>query len=55
MNGVRVDLREGTLLLIKRGDQHEIRNTGRTRLRTVNIYVPPAYTNSGETRPAERS
>ena len=29
-------------MLIEHGDEHEIRNTGRTLLRTLNIYVPPA-------------
>jgi oxalate decarboxylase/phosphoglucose isomerase-like protein (cupin superfamily) len=28
--------------LIERGDQHEIRNTGKEPLRTVNVYVPAA-------------
>ena len=44
-------LRAGTLLLIERGTTHEIRNTGRTPLRTLNLYVPPAYTASGEPLP----
>jgi mannose-6-phosphate isomerase-like protein (cupin superfamily) len=44
-------LRAGTLLLIERGTTHEIRNTGRTRLETLNVYVPPAYTTSGNERP----
>lgn len=41
-------LRAGTLVLIEHGDRHEIRNTGRTSLKTLNLYVPPAYTPSGE-------
>jgi len=48
VNGERVELREGTLVLIQRGDAHEIRNTGRVPLRTVNVYVPPAYSAAGE-------
>ena len=44
-------LRAGTLLLIERGTTHEIRNTGRTPLRTLNLYGPPAYTASGEPLP----
>src|ERR1051326_4732513 len=44
VNRRRYALKAGTLLLIERGDRHEIRNTGRTPLRTVNFYVPPAYT-----------
>ena len=30
------------LVFIARGERHEIRNTGRTLLRTLNFYVPPA-------------
>lgn len=44
-------LRAGTLVLIERGVTHEIRNTGRTPLRTFNLYVPPAYTPSGNSLP----
>jgi hypothetical protein len=40
------------LLLIERGDKHEIECTGQAQLRTVNIYVPPAYTKSGSERAA---
>jgi mannose-6-phosphate isomerase-like protein (cupin superfamily) len=40
-------LRPGTLLLIARGTRHEVRNTGRAPLRTLNIYVPPAYRSDG--------
>src|SRR5262249_9751128 len=47
-NGERIELREGTLVLIQRGDAHEIRNTGRVPLRTVTVYVPPAYSAAGE-------
>jgi len=43
VNERRRRLRAGTLLLIERGDRHEIRNTGRALLRTLNVYVPPAY------------
>ena len=54
VNGKRHRLRAGSLLLIERGDTHEIRNTGRTPLRTLNVYVPPAYTASGEELPRGR-
>jgi mannose-6-phosphate isomerase-like protein (cupin superfamily) len=50
----RVKLRTGSIVLIERGDRHEIRNTGRTPLRTLNIYVPPAYTRSGDELPRGR-
>ena len=55
VNGERVELREGTLVLIERGDRHEIRNTGDTPLKTLNVYVPPAYTDQGEELPAGRA
>ncbi len=54
VNGQRVRLKAGSLVLIERGDRHEIRNTGRTLLKTLNIYVPPAYTKSEEELPAAR-
>jgi hypothetical protein len=31
---------------------HEIKNTGRDKLVTLNFYVPPAYTAGGEELPA---
>ena len=48
VNGRTVRLSAGSLLLIERGDTHEIRNTGRGQLQTVNFYVPPAYGPHGE-------
>lgn len=48
VNGKRIPLRAGTLLLIERRDRHEVKNTGHARLRTLNVYVPPAYTRGGE-------
>jgi len=48
-------LRRGSLLLIDRGRPHEIRNTGRTPLKTLNLYVPPAYRADGEELPRGRS
>lgn len=53
--GRRIELRTGTLLLIQRGETHEIRNTGDEPLKTVNLYVPPAYTAEGEELPSGRS
>jgi mannose-6-phosphate isomerase-like protein (cupin superfamily) len=44
-------LRPGTLLLIERGESHEIRNEGEEPLQTLNFYVPPAYSADGETLP----
>jgi mannose-6-phosphate isomerase-like protein (cupin superfamily) len=54
IKGKRYPLKAQTLLLIEHGDQHEIRNTGRTLLRTLNFYSPPAYTRSGNELPAAR-
>jgi mannose-6-phosphate isomerase-like protein (cupin superfamily) len=48
-------LRPGTLLLIERGSTHQIRNTGRTPLKTLNLYVPPAYAPSGDPLPRGRA
>jgi mannose-6-phosphate isomerase-like protein (cupin superfamily) len=55
VNGKRYPLRAETLLFIEHGDRHEIRNTGRGPLRTLNFYIPPAYTSSGEELPAGRA
>ncbi|HZP66314.1 MAG TPA: cupin domain-containing protein [Rudaea sp.] len=54
IEGRRVALAPGVLLLIERGERHEIRNTGRGLLRTLNIYVPPAYDARGEPLPRGR-
>ena len=52
INRRRYPLRPATLLLIEHGDRHEIRNTGRQLLKTLNVYVPPAYTADGDELPA---
>jgi len=44
----RVPLKAGRLLVIERGERHEIRNTGRTLLRTLNFYTPPAFDANGD-------
>ena len=54
VNRTRYTLRAGSLILIERGDTHEIRNTGSTPLRTLNVYVPPAYTKDGRELPRGR-
>lgn len=38
-----VKLEEGDLVLIEAGENHEVRNTGETDLKTFNIYAPKAY------------
>lgn len=55
INGHRYPLEEGSLVLIQRGDKHEIRNTGASPLKTLNIYVPPAYDGAGDTLSAGES
>jgi len=47
-------LKAGSLVLIERGDTHEIRNTGHEPLRTLNVYIPPAYTAGGDELPRGR-
>jgi hypothetical protein len=42
------------LLLIEQGDKHEIRNSGRGLLRTLNFYTPPAFTKRGDPLPRGR-
>ena len=54
VNGTGITLRAGSLILIERGDTHEIRSTGRMSLKTLNIYVPPAYTKNGDELPRGR-
>ena len=55
LGGRRHRLKEGSLVLIERGTTHEIRNSGRTPLKTLNVYVPPAYRADGEELPRGRS
>ena len=52
INGHRYPLRPKVLLLIERGDRHEILNDGDVALVTVNLYVPPAYRADETERPA---
>jgi mannose-6-phosphate isomerase-like protein (cupin superfamily) len=47
-------LRKGSLVLIERKEKHEIENTGRALLRTLNFYVPPAYRRDGNPLPRGR-
>jgi mannose-6-phosphate isomerase-like protein (cupin superfamily) len=47
----RVALRENSLLLIEKGEAHQVVNTGNRTLTTINFYAPPAYTKDGEVKP----
>jgi mannose-6-phosphate isomerase-like protein (cupin superfamily) len=53
--GRRRQIKAGSIVLIERGTTHEIRNTGRAPLKTLNIYVPPAYRADGDELPRGRS
>lgn len=55
VNGRKIALSPGTMLLIERGDTHAVRNTGRGLLKTLNVYVPPAYAADGDELPPGRS
>jgi len=52
VEGRRVPLKAGKLLVIERGERHEVRNTGRTLLKTLNFYPPPAFDGDGESMDA---
>ena len=51
VNGKRHKLGPGSLVFIERRERHEIRNTGRALLRTLNFYAPPAYRADGNPLP----
>ncbi|MGH6611724.1 MAG: cupin domain-containing protein [Burkholderiaceae bacterium] len=51
INGKRYALKSGWLMLIEHGDKHQIKNTGRGLLRTLNFYMPPAYDSEGDELP----
>jgi len=51
VEGRRRPLKAGSLLLIEKGERHEIRNVGRRELKTFLIYTPPAYRKSGARLP----
>ena len=48
VEGQSVALKAGTLLVIERGERHEVRNTGRGLLKTLNFYYPPAFDRNGD-------
>ena len=43
IEGKEVKLKTGDLILIEKGETHEIINEGKALLRTFSIYAPPAY------------
>lgn len=54
INGRKIGLKAGMIVLIEAGDRHEIRNTGRSLLKIVSVYVPPAYRDENNELPAGR-
>jgi mannose-6-phosphate isomerase-like protein (cupin superfamily) len=55
VGGQRHPLKRHMLLLIEHGEHHEIRNTGRVPLKTLNFYSPPGYTSAGDELRAAQS
>jgi mannose-6-phosphate isomerase-like protein (cupin superfamily) len=51
INGRRVRLRQHSLLLIEKGELHQIVNSSRQTMRTLNLYAPPAYQTNGAVKP----
>jgi mannose-6-phosphate isomerase-like protein (cupin superfamily) len=47
----QVQLKPGSLLVIERGERHQIRNSSRKNLQTLNFYLPPAYRAEGTVLP----
>ena len=48
-------LEPSTLLLIERGETHEITNIGDEPLRSINFYAPPAYPHPSDSTTEEDS
>lgn len=56
VEGRRVPLKAGSLIVIGKGERHEVKNTGRTLLKTLNFYYPPAYRSDGDAKgPGKRA
>ncbi len=43
---VKIDA--NSLLIIEKGELHQVRNTGKRPMRTINFYAPPAYDENEE-------
>lgn len=48
LRGRHAALAPGVVVLIDRGEPHQIENTGSVPLATFNVYAPPAYDRDGE-------
>ena len=44
----RITIRKNSLVLIEKGEIHQVTNTGRRPMVTINFYAPPAYSKNGE-------
>ncbi len=55
VNGEQHQLDPRSLLVIERGESHEIRATGSEPLSTINFYSPAAYDGNGDPLPAGKS
>ncbi len=55
VSGRSAALGAGSLVWIEAGEPHQITNTGRSPLVTINFYAPPAYTASGNVRRRART
>src|SRR5881397_3309218 len=44
----RLKLEANSLLVIEKGELHQVVNTGKSNMRTINFYAPPAYDEDGE-------
>jgi mannose-6-phosphate isomerase-like protein (cupin superfamily) len=45
-----VNLKAGSLVLIEPNEPHQITNTAKSPLVTINFYAPPAYTRKGNVK-----
>jgi len=43
VEGRKIPLKPGSLLLIEKGERHQIIASAKTSLKTINFYSPPAY------------
>lgn len=43
VEGEEVELEPGVLLLVEKGEEHEVRADAGVELRTLNVYAPPEY------------
>ncbi len=43
VEGKRVKLSAGDTVIVKAGEKHQFKNTGRTAFKAITFYAPPAY------------